>query len=148
MMFRLLLISLLFTACVMKQNAQSLFTESLLWKNRVVLVFAPSTNHQDYNAQFNQYKNHKAAWEERDLVFYTILPDQIINGNLQIVHNNQAAKLREQYGIESGQVTFVLLGKDGGVKLKEVNKQVDNQQLFALIDGMPMRRQEIRERKQ
>lgn len=147
-MLRFLLIPLLFSACVMKQNAQSLFTESLQWKNRVVLVFAPSTNSQDYIAQFNQYKNHKAAWEERDLVFYTILPHQIMNSNLQIVHNNQSAKLRERYNIESGQVTFVLLGKDGGVKLKEVNKLIDNQQLFALIDGMPMRRREMRERKQ
>lgn len=148
MMLRYLLIPLLFSACVMKQNAQSLFTESLQWKNRVVLVFAPSTNSQDYNKQFNQYKNHKAAWEERDLVFYTILPDQIMNSDLQIVHNNKAEKLREQYDIESGQVTFVLLGKDGGVKLKEVNKHIENQQLFALIDGMPMRRREMRERKQ
>jgi hypothetical protein len=38
-----------------------------------------------------------------------------------------------------------LLGKDGGEKLRS-NQPVSTESLFALVDAMPMRRQEMRER--
>ena len=39
--------------------------------------------------------------------------------------------------------TFVLVGKDGGEKYRS-EKLVPNQELFGLIDAMPMRRNEVK----
>ena len=38
---------------------------------------------------------------------------------------------------------FILIGKDGGIKLSS-DKPVTLEQLFALIDSMPMRRYEVK----
>ena len=56
-----------------------------------------------------------------------------------------AAALREQLRLVSGQLTTVLIGKDGGEKLRRTN-DVDLFEILGLIDTMPMRRQEMRER--
>ena len=58
------------------------------------------------------------------------------------VTGKTAAGLRERYGIEPGQFAVILIGKDGGEKyrLYEV-PELDG--IFALIDGMPMRQNEM-----
>ncbi|MBW2492220.1 MAG: DUF4174 domain-containing protein, partial [Deltaproteobacteria bacterium] len=40
-----------------------------------------------------------------------------------------------------------LIGKDGGIKLKR-NDQIDLETIFELIDSMPMRNDEIRQKNQ
>jgi hypothetical protein len=56
-----------------------------------------------------------------------------------------AAALREQLRLVSGQLTTVLIGKDSGETLRRTN-DVNLFEILGLIDTMPMRRQEMRER--
>ena len=53
--------------------------------------------------------------------------------------------LRKQLRLMTSQFVVVLIGKDGGEKLRRTHR-VDLGEIFALIDAMPMRRQEMRER--
>ena len=53
-----------------------------------------------------------------------------------------AEHLRQNLGIEHSFTGIVLIGKDGGVKMKK-EFQVDPKTVFTLIDGMPMRRAEM-----
>ena len=52
--------------------------------------------------------------------------------------------LRERYRIQENESTLILIGKDGGEKRRQVGSAIDLKALYPLIDGMPMRRQEMR----
>ena len=56
----------------------------------------------------------------------------------------QTVALRKQLKLIAGEVrpVFILLGKDGGEKARQLGA-LDLEKWFALIDEMPMRRQEI-----
>jgi hypothetical protein len=56
-----------------------------------------------------------------------------------------AAWAWDRYGVEPGRFAAVLVGKDGTVK-HHFNEPVGPEDLYALIDQMPMRRREMRER--
>ena len=52
-------------------------------------------------------------------------------------------KLYQQYKVPTNQFCLILIGKDGGEKFRSYSV-VPPQQLFVLIDGMPMRKSEMR----
>ena len=52
----------------------------------------------------------------------------------------KSAPLRQ--GFQPGGFRIVLVGKDGGIKLEQ-EEVLDPETLFSLIDGMPMRRNEM-----
>jgi len=54
---------------------------------------------------------------------------------------------RNRFGVLSGRFQLLLIGKDGGVKLRS-EQPVPTQDIFGLIDSMPMRRQEMDRRKE
>jgi hypothetical protein len=55
------------------------------------------------------------------------------------------AVFRQYYGVKPGEATILLIGKDGGVKLRRETEILGCRELFATIDVMPMRRREMRE---
>jgi len=58
-----------------------------------------------------------------------------------------AGSLRNQFNIKSGQPTVILVGKDGGEKPRSTG-YVPIEDIFSLIDAMPMRQAEMRERRE
>lgn len=95
---------------------------------RLLYLFGPP---QTVNQQLDKLATDKAGCAERDLEI--IIAD--------------TAKLRDdlyqRYRAKADQFTVVLVGKDGGEKFRST-KPVSTQQLFAIIDQMPMRKQEIK----
>jgi hypothetical protein len=57
-----------------------------------------------------------------------------------------ADSLRKDFSIKPGQMTVVLIGKDGGENLPR-GSQAGLNEIFSLIDSMPMRQREMRERR-
>ena len=55
-----------------------------------------------------------------------------------------AAKLRKQFQSESGTTMFILIGKDGTEKLRKDTVKIED--LFEVIDAMPMRKREAESR--
>jgi hypothetical protein len=49
--------------------------------------------------------------------------------------------------VPSSAFSLILVGKDGGIKLKR-SDQVDLREVFELIDSMPMRQNEMRQKSQ
>ncbi len=70
---------------------------------------------------------------ERDLVLKTYL------------FSAKTAAVFEKYNLKKDGFTMLLIGKDGGVKLTSTTFKKP-EELFALIDGMPMRQSEMRRR--
>jgi hypothetical protein len=56
-----------------------------------------------------------------------------------------ASALKAPFGVANASFRAVLVGKDGGAKLSQPTP-LDAARLFATIDAMPMRRDEMRSR--
>lgn len=102
--------------------------EGLKWEKRVVLLYARESGRAKRKAQMGILESDREGLEERDIVVFSI--------------TGSAPSLRASYGAV-GEFTFVLVGKDGTVKLRDT-AEVSRKALYALIDGMPMRRAEMR----
>ena len=64
--------------------------------------------------------------------------------HLQVVMEDKKKTTREKYGVDAAApFMLILVGKDGGEKYRS-QKVTKPQQLFHLIDAMPMRRAEMR----
>ena len=59
-----------------------------------------------------------------------------------VLDATQVQRLSSEFGISPNSFSAVLIGKDGGEKLR-VNDVPDLQTIYAVIDGMPMRGREM-----
>lgn len=59
-----------------------------------------------------------------------------------VMNADQSRRLMNEYAIGDDAFSVLLIGKDGGEKLR-VNEVPDLQAIYAVIDGMPMRSREM-----
>jgi Domain of unknown function (DUF4174) len=112
------------------------------WENRLLLVFAPDADGGRLRRQREILLVAEPGLNERDMIIIFIIGDAVsIKGPPAAPVT--AVDLRNAYGVLPHQFRAVLIGKDGGVKLRQ-EQPVSVADLFALIDSMPMRRQEMR----
>ena len=116
-----------------------------IWRNRLLLIFSPAESHPDYKTQKRELEEQMAEVDDRDLIVFTVLEEGESLIGRSSVGDTGAESLRNQFGIESGQLTVILIGKDGGEKLRSKG-HVPMEEIFSLIDSMPMRQSEMRER--
>jgi len=88
------------------------------WRSRVIVLSAPSASDAELERARRLLADRSREAEERD-----ILVVQVVRPGPFAVH---------------------LVGMDGGVKLRR--ERLDLDELFAVIDAMPMRREEKRQR--
>ncbi len=114
------------------------------WKDRVLLVFSPTEQDALYRDQITLFSNQSEGLLDRDLVLYEIFSSSGRYENNTSLSKTEVNSLRKRFSISQSEVVVILVGKDGGEKARKVDEIFTTQELFALIDGMPMRRQEIR----
>ncbi len=95
------------------------------WKNRLVILVGDTTDVK-LKEQKSVLQNHKTELVERDILILPIANTE----NFQI-------------DLEANFKGLLLIGKDGGVKLKRAFP-VAMTELFEIIDNMPMRKAEIK----
>lgn len=100
------------------------------WENRLLVVFADEEADLRLEAQRREMGVHVAAMKERDVVLVEVVGEDA---------------LRETLGVEKTGFHVVLVGKDGGVKLRS-DAPVAGTRVIMLIDAMPMGEQELRKR--
>ncbi len=115
----------------------------LQWKHRVLLVFSPSEGNASFVRQYNEWKRTMDGMAERDLIWVPLIAGQPSSAAGRAISPDAQQLLRRQLRVEPGEFAVMLVGRDGGVKLRK-QQPVDAMSLFALIDSMPMRRQEMR----
>lgn len=101
-------------------------------KNRIVLVAGPLTGDAHVAAQRQIFEAHKAGFKERDLLYFEALGEK-------------GAPARSELHLDGKHFTVLLIGKDGEVKVKS-DKPLTAESLFATIDAMPMRKEEMKRR--
>ncbi len=84
--------------------------------------------------------------QERDLVVIEIFEEGISRSDGRAITPASAAKLREHFEIEPGASAIILVGKDKTEKRRWESLPA-LREIFETIDAMPMRQQEIEERK-
>jgi hypothetical protein len=105
------------------------------WRSRVLVLSAPDAGDARLRAQRVALASARAGVGERDLVVLEA-----------VGHGAQATVLRRRLGLADGAFRAALVGKDGGAKLTS-EEPIPPQRLFATIDAMPMRRDEVRARR-
>ena len=95
--------------------ASDIDLSSYRWKHRLLLVFAASTNDNTYSKLNGRIKKAALEPDDRDMIIFRIFesgPSQVANNPLS---RTEAEALRRRHNVPSGQLTVVLVGKDGGV---------------------------------
>jgi hypothetical protein len=140
--FLLLTYAIMLISCPVYSQVSSDLSE-YRWQNRLILLFAPQAGDSQYQKQRELLLNDQPGLNERDLLIFSILPNRVISDN-DSVKVERAAEIRKRYKIPRAAFSVLLIGKDGSEKMRS-NKVVPREELYALIDAMPMRRQEMQE---
>ena len=101
---------------------------------RVLVVFAADEGDPQLTRQKDLLLGARHGVAERDLVVIEAIGS-----------SSEADRLRRKLGVPNSEFRAVLIGKDGGAKLTDM-AAIAPDRLFATIDAMPMRRQEMRQR--
>ncbi|NIO06248.1 MAG: DUF4174 domain-containing protein [Proteobacteria bacterium] len=115
------------------------------WKNRLLLVFAPREEDETYQNFMEKLQGQEDEITDRDLIIFSIFESGESRLRDSSIDQHSAASLRNRFSIQPGQFIVVLVGKGGGEKLRR-KSEVELKEIFSLIDSMPMRQREMRER--
>lgn len=102
---------------------------------RKIILFAPAADHPDLKAQKQILDKDPEGIKERNLKIEVVLYDA------------KNARLFKKYKVAYKSFAFILIGKDGGEKLRST-ETVSLEKLYSTIDAMPMRRSEMKTGKQ
>jgi hypothetical protein len=119
--------------------------DSYQGKNRLLILFAPSEDASMYQSFKEQLQIRIQEIRDRDIVTFHLFESGEGRMDERPLHKEQVLPLRKRFSIKRGQCTVILIGKDGDVKFRE-QLPVDLSAIFAVIDAMPMRQREMRER--
>lgn len=129
-------------------NAQDLSKHQ--WNDRILLVisedFKTDQIPNTYLNQVNELQNHIDGLADRKIVIYYILPNEYRCVNTR--NRNETSWIKSDslfslYHQEKTPFKVVLIGLDGSIKETRTNL-FSTQELFTIIDGMSMRKAEIR----
>lgn len=110
------------------------------WKDRVFII--ASKKAEELNSQTKILQKDKDGLKKRKLKVYKVLPIKYSEGlENQNWINDQL--FYEKVKRKKNDFEVILIGLDGGVKLRQT-EMISLKKLFTLIDGMPMRRREIK----
>ncbi|AUC15758.1 hypothetical protein BTO06_11625 [Tenacibaculum sp. SZ-18] len=139
---------ILFLAGIHQMFSQELDLPEYEWKNRVVLII---TNGNSSLRKQQLYELHSSLreFEERKLAFFEIQPQRYRRISLKLKTENQdnwiySEQPYEKYKSKKSKFKVLLIGLDGGIKNKRTKKIFTQKELFSIIDGMPMRRRELK----
>jgi len=117
------------------------------WKNRLLFLFAPNRSHPLFDVLQKSIAIQQAEVADRDLVIFEILESGTSRMDTSDLDPQVAQSLWDSFDVRPGRFTVILVGKDGGIKLSRQD-QTRLEDIFALIDAMPMRREEMRQKSQ
>jgi len=129
------------------QEALSMDLNQFQWENRLLFIFSPQEGDSFFQALQSEISTQPDEISERDLVVFKIFETGPSYMGTTRIDPQAAAAIRTKFAAPFGQFTCILVGKDGGTKLKR-HSRVKLEEVFDLIDAMPMRREEMRQKSQ
>jgi len=113
-----------------------------LWQRRPLLLFAPATSDPHLVETVRRIEASRCDFADRDMLLGLIVTEGTSTLDGQVLDTGAARRLLSEFGIGASSFSVLLIGKDGGEKLR-VNGVPDLPAIYAVIDGMPMRSAEM-----
>ena len=135
-------IVLTMSATLLYSPASGIGLDAYRWKNRLLFIFSPNDSNADYAAFNERLLKSPEEVKDRDLVVFRVFEKGPSRVDTQLLNPQDARGMRQSFKITPGQLTVVLVGKDGGVKLVQ-HHQAHLETIFERIDSMPMRQMEM-----
>ncbi|SMO70340.1 DUF4174 domain-containing protein [Gracilimonas mengyeensis] len=125
------------------QSGMELQLEDYQWENRLLLIFSPSVNHNDFQVMNQIIEEHTEGFTERDLKVFYAAPETDLSIHGTHIEQNSAETISTKFDLSDSAFTVLLIGKDGTEKLRS-DEAISSQKLFKVIDAMPMRQREMK----
>ena len=123
-------------------NVSAAQMSDYIWQNRPLLLFAPSVEDSRLQRTSDNLQRRRCELDDRHMIIGVILAQGQSRLDDQPLSASDAVALRERYAIDRDQFAAILIGKDGSEKYRRYDvPELDG--IFALIDGMPMRQDEM-----
>ena len=140
--FALMLIVLVASTALGSGTAVAAELSDYRWERRPLLVFAPTTSDPRLVETLSRIEASRCDFVGRDMVIGLVVAEGNSTLDGHAIDVDASQQLVNQYAIGENAFSVILIGKDGGEKLR-VNEVPDLQQIYAVIDGMPMRSREM-----
>ena len=125
-------------------NEPAVSLDQWRWDKRVLVISAPGVDDPSFRSQLEALEGTRAEFSDRDMFLVTLLDDERSMAGDRPLTREAVARVRAELGIGGGNFAVRLIGKDGGTKLSQ-DAVVSMDEIYALIDRMPMRRREMRD---
>ncbi|QLE01704.1 DUF4174 domain-containing protein [Galbibacter sp. BG1] len=121
-------------------KSQNMDLTDLKWKNRIVVVKYNNPIEVKNAEQTQLFLKNDQENKDRDLLIFSIDPEKAYMGEQKT--SQKPEQFWEQLHLKQDFEGVILIGKDGGIKLKK-EFLVQPEEVYALIDTMPMRKREM-----
>ncbi len=116
------------------------------WRDRLLFLITPSRDNPDLIVQQRRIEQRNDALSDRDIRVFQLFSCQGYVGK-QVLPSSTVKQLREHLGVVEEDHLLILIGKDGGIK-RRTSLDTNLREIFQQIDAMPMRREEMRAKKE
>ena len=113
-----------------------------IWKNRLIILVDEHLETSAIRSQFNIFSKQTNTLLERDILLIQLTPEAALLGSSK-KSSIAPTHIYKSLSISEGFKGVILVGKDGGIKLRKPF-EVQAEDIFTLIDCMPMRKSEIK----
>jgi len=134
---------MLFTLSVSANQKVSEALQEYAWDKRQLIVFSPSHEDPQYQLFLKLKDEFREDFDDRKLHVWHVIAGQKVKLDEQIVSDLKSQDFQAAFGVNKTDFNVVLIGYDQEEKLRQNKVQIDY--LFAEIDQMPMRIQEMQE---
>lgn len=115
------------------------------WQNRLVLILAEDSSNPLFQNQVQALQAAEEDLQDLRIVVFQALPKSYARGTQSTPNWMRSDDLYQSYKSIDRSFEVLLLGLDGGIKLRR-HQVVTIDELYELINTMPMRRAELRRR--
>lgn len=143
-MWKLLILAAASLAMLTAGRARADPLEPLKWKQRPLLLFAKSRSDASLDKQIDLLRERRSELRERQMVVLRSAGNEETRAAIGYVSlpSGSARQLRRRFQPRRSGLTAILVGKDGTEKARW-ERLVQPDEIFELIDSMPMRRREM-----
>ncbi|MDA5563051.1 DUF4174 domain-containing protein [Cobetia sp. MMG027] len=114
------------------------------WNRRSLVLVAPDEQDRELERQRDELRATRGEMQQRDVTLYTLMGTRGIHDGVPMSFEEVRA-LRDAMQLREGApFTVILIGKDGGKKM-QLEGFVAPDQIYQVIDSMPMRQREAGE---
>lgn len=111
------------------------------WNRRSLVLVAPDEQDRDLQRQRDELRATRGELQQRDVTLYSLMGTRGIHDGVPMSFEEVRALRDAMHLREGAPFTVILMGKDGGKKMQQEGF-VSPDQIYQVIDNMPMRQRE------